>query len=510
MQQHLQPVSLQERIQTIDIIRALALLGVVIANFTVDNMDVRPDEGRTGFLDQLAYWPIRFFVDDKAMAMYCFLFGLGFSIQMLRAEARKAPFVFVQIRRLIVLFLIGIVAMILTYETIPHEYAMVGVLLLLLYKLPRKILPILALLCVLVPFTRNLVIQQKAAAKANSAPVVSVDTTLLNNYVGVYQLNPTRRMIIIKNGNALVGEGPAMQFKLFSVSDSEFIRKDLNHIFSFHKDSTGIVNKLLIHLPDGKIVNCPKIQTDLQQALKEQFQKRSAINKPQENSSYKEFIKNNAQKIWNRFKTWSWSSFFWVSDDPDILSFFLIGLYVGRRRIFYDVAGNKPFLKKVMWCGFIIGVTGISINLGFEAWNFINGINWGSYSPITWSWFNLSWKLGVMAMTLAYVAGLAILLENVNWKKRLSFLAPVGRMGFTNYLLHTIPYVLIFHYGLGLSGKIGCFYRLLLALPVYVALIFLSRWWFKYFSMGPVEWLWRSLTYLTFQPMRLNKETNNV
>ena len=507
--QNIGPVLPQERIQTIDILRALALLGVVIANFTVDNRYVTPEEGRTWFFDQLVYWPIRFFIDDKAMAMYCFLFGLGFSIQMLRAESRKAPFVILQMRRLVVLFLIGIVALILTNETIPHEYAIVGMLLLLLYKLSRKILPILAILCVLVPFTRNLINQKKPEINTNKRTEVSVDTTLLNSYTGVYEIAPGSRVIILRNGNSLFAEGPRRHTNLFAISDSEFVPKNINNISTFHKDSNGMINKIIYHSPDGKITDLPRIKTDLQHALKEQLRQRKHGNFANDTTTYKQFIAGNSKKIWNRFKTWSWSDFFWGSDISDILPFFLIGLYAGRRRIFYDVESNKPFLKKVMEWGFILGITGMSINLGFEAWNYINAIYWSDYSPITRSWVNLSWNLGVMAMTFAYAAGLTLLLENVDWKKRLSFLAPVGRMGFTNYLLQTIPYIILFHYGFNLSGKIGPFYRLLLALPVYVSLIFLSRWWFKHFTIGPVEWLWRSLTYLKFQPMRLKASNKN-
>lgn len=100
------PVTTRERIQTIDIIRAFALLGVVVVNFTVDNRGISPGEGKTGLFDQLAYWPIRLLLDDKAMAIYCFLFGLGFSIQLLRAQERNAPYVLMFIRRLAFLFLI--------------------------------------------------------------------------------------------------------------------------------------------------------------------------------------------------------------------------------------------------------------------------------------------------------------------------------------------------------------------------------------------------------------------
>ena len=60
--QTLQPVALQERIQTIDIIRGFALFGILIINFTVDDSDIAPWEGWSGFADQLAFWVIGFFI----------------------------------------------------------------------------------------------------------------------------------------------------------------------------------------------------------------------------------------------------------------------------------------------------------------------------------------------------------------------------------------------------------------------------------------------------------------
>ena len=75
------PVTPQERIQTIDIIRGFALVGILIINFTVDAGLTEPWAGFPGIFDQLVYWPVAFFLDDKFVAIYCFLFGLGFSIQ---------------------------------------------------------------------------------------------------------------------------------------------------------------------------------------------------------------------------------------------------------------------------------------------------------------------------------------------------------------------------------------------------------------------------------------------
>lgn len=147
----------------------------------------------------------------------------------------------------------------------------------------------------------------------------------------------------------------------------------------------------------------------------------------------------------------------------------------------------------------------MTISLGFDAWNFMNNIQPGSYSGSTRTLVSKSWELGAMILALGYVAALTLMLEKIEWKRRLSFLIPLGRMALTNFLLQAIARTLVFEsFGFGLAGKIDPFWRLMLALLVFVILIFISHWWFKRFRIGPAEWLWRSLTYLRFQPLRLN------
>ena len=156
-------------------------------------------------------------------------------------------------------------------------------------------------------------------------------------------------------------------------------------------------------------------------------------------------------------------------------------------------------------------MTSFAISLGFDAWNYFNGIKMESYSLLTKHIMYAAGDfLGVMGMALGYVAGMALLLENNNWKTRLSFLAPIGRMGLTNYLLQAaIISIIIDAYGFDLNGKAGPAWRLLMALATFVLIVLLSRWWFKHFRIGPAEWLWRSLTYLKFQPMRIKTTDKN-
>jgi uncharacterized protein len=83
-------------------------------------------------------------------------------------------------------------------------------------------------------------------------------------------------------------------------------------------------------------------------------------------------------------------------------------------------------------------------------------------------------------------------------------LAAVGRMALTNYLLQTAICVSIFYgYGLGMFGRVGRFNLWWFILGVWIVQLILSPWWLARYRFGPAEWLWRSLTYLRRQPMRV-------
>lgn len=81
-------------------------------------------------------------------------------------------------------------------------------------------------------------------------------------------------------------------------------------------------------------------------------------------------------------------------------------------------------------------------------------------------------------------------------------LSAIGRMAFTNYIGQSLLATFIFYgYGLGLFGQLD---RAELFLPVtgiWTFQFFFSLWWLKYFSYGPLEWLWRALTYMTVPPL---------
>ena len=82
-------------------------------------------------------------------------------------------------------------------------------------------------------------------------------------------------------------------------------------------------------------------------------------------------------------------------------------------------------------------------------------------------------------------------------------LSCVGRMALTNYLMQTVIGVLVFYgFGLGWHGEVERTGQLVFVLCVWALQLAWSPLWLHYFRFGPMEWLWRSLTYGQLQPMR--------
>ena len=87
-------------------------------------------------------------------------------------------------------------------------------------------------------------------------------------------------------------------------------------------------------------------------------------------------------------------------------------------------------------------------------------------------------------------------------------LAAVGRMAITNYLMHSVIASLVFYgIGLGLVGKVNRVELLAIAVLIGLFQLATSHRWLRHYRFGPVEWLWRSLTYWRKQPMRSTSDS---
>lgn len=100
--------------------------------------------------------------------------------------------------------------------------------------------------------------------------------------------------------------------------------------------------------------------------------------------------------------------------------------------------------------------------------------------------------------------GLVLMICRSGWLRATQRpLGAVGRMALTNYLMQSVMATLIFYgHGLGLFARLGRAELLLIVLGIWSVQLLWSEPWLRYFRFGPMEWLWRSLTYERLQPIR--------
>ena len=145
------------------------------------------------------------------------------------------------------------------------------------------------------------------------------------------------------------------------------------------------------------------------------------------------------------------------------------------------------------------GVVGVGIVVAGVA--YVEANDWSAGAALYWRQFNY---VGSLFVAGGYV-GLVTLF--VRWRGEglaTRALAAVGRTAFTNYLLQTVVATTIFYgHGLGLFGSVSRVEAMGIVVAIWAVQVPLSVLWLRYFRFGPVEWVWRTLTYGEAQPMRL-------
>ncbi len=180
-----------------------------------------------------------------------------------------------------------------------------------------------------------------------------------------------------------------------------------------------------------------------------------------------------------------------------VLGLFLIGFCIGRNRLYADLGSHKPLLKRIAAYGFGIGLP-LSV---VYAWSAMNGRPWGLGIHA------LLYFVSIFPLGFAYVAGLSLFfLRHPGWGI-FRFIAAPGRMALTNYIGQSLWGMLLFYgIGFGLGAGMGLVYVVLIATGVWIVQACLSGIWLHFFRFGPLEWLWRMLTY--GKTFKLTKEKN--
>lgn len=174
---------------------------------------------------------------------------------------------------------------------------------------------------------------------------------------------------------------------------------------------------------------------------------------------------------------------------PWFLSLFLVGLWAVRSGKLAGWREQQDFYVSVIKVALPIGL----VAKGLLALSIVTGADeFASNLGIVLSLF-----IGGPALGATYVCVLLLALRRVpDGQHVLRHLAPVGRMALTNYLMQSVVAVLFFYgYGLGQYGRFGMATTLGFTIVFFLAQIVISRLWLSRFTFGPMEWLWRTLTY---------------
>jgi uncharacterized protein len=111
--------------------------------------------------------------------------------------------------------------------------------------------------------------------------------------------------------------------------------------------------------------------------------------------------------------------------------------------------------------------------------------------------------VGSVCIALGHIALVMLIVQSGLWSSLVRRIAAVGRMAFTNYLMHSIVLTTVFYgYGLGLYATVPRLWQMAFVAGVIGFQLWFSTWWLGRFRYGPAEWLWRSLSYAQRQPMR--------
>ena len=116
----------------------------------------------------------------------------------------------------------------------------------------------------------------------------------------------------------------------------------------------------------------------------------------------------------------------------------------------------------------------------------------------------LAFQINRPLLCVAYVGIVALLLQKPRYRRYLRVLVAPGRMPLTNYLMQSLIATTIFYsYGFALFGRVGPLVAFFIAVGIFVAQVFYSRWWVARFQQGPLEWAWRAVSYGRLPAMRI-------
>ena len=184
----------------------------------------------------------------------------------------------------------------------------------------------------------------------------------------------------------------------------------------------------------------------------------------------------------------------------DVLLFMFLGMSFFKLGILQGEAKTKVYA----WMAVIGLVIGLPLSYFFVVNDVNHNFNW--FEIIKTKPFEF-YELQRFVHSIGIFGLIMLLYKSGRLRWLFALMRPVGQMAFTNYLTQSLLCGLFFYgIGLGYFGKLELYQLYYVVAAVWIIQIIWSHLWLQYFRFGPLEWLWRSLTYWKKQPLKKQKK----
>jgi len=186
----------------------------------------------------------------------------------------------------------------------------------------------------------------------------------------------------------------------------------------------------------------------------------------------------------------------------DILSMMLIGIALFKMKIL-SAEKSYRFYGLMAILGYLIG---LSVNY-YETQMVVAN----NFSPLSIAKAGITYDLGRVPVAIGHIGLIMIFckLPILQWLK--NGLAAVGKMALTNYIMHSVFAMFIFTgAGFGLFGTFQRHELLYIVFAIWLVQLIMSPIWLNYFQYGPLEWLWRYLSYGQKPPFKIISKTEGL
>ncbi len=193
----------------------------------------------------------------------------------------------------------------------------------------------------------------------------------------------------------------------------------------------------------------------------------------------------------------------WADSGLTAFAMFLVGFSIGRSGILRNIPGHAAPIARVRSWGLVLGFAAMATERVLATTGGYAVFRTQHADPGVQLIGDLVFAFGTVALALGYAATIVLAAQTPRGRAVLEPLVGVGRLALTVYLTQTLIFTTLFYgYGFGQAYRLGPAAVTVWAVVIFAAQVVACQWWMRRFLFGPAEWLWRSLTYLKWQPLR--------